>query len=132
MLSPNRWSICTLQVRNIALSPFLTSDISSFRVKLLATLTDNKNRVQIPGFCKSHKSSQLPLANTSYVWTDESVRPESEEETSNYELLSKITHKAPAILESRWREPSLTIHTVEVSGPKSESSNSIRHSLVVW
>lgn len=50
---------------------------------------------------------------------DESVRPESEEETKNYELLSKITHKASAILESRWREPSLTIHTVEVSGPKS-------------
>ncbi|TFK20012.1 glutathione degradosome [Coprinopsis marcescibilis] len=68
-------------------------------VKLLATLTDNKNLVQIPGFY-------------------DSVRPENEDEKENFKLLSQITHKPAASLESRWREPSLTIHTVEVSGPK--------------
>ncbi|EFI27177.1 hypothetical protein CC1G_15002 [Coprinopsis cinerea okayama7 len=68
-------------------------------VKLLSTLTNDKNRVQIPGFY-------------------DSVRPESEDEKRNFELLSKITHKSSTTLESRWREPSLTIHTIEVSGPK--------------
>lgn len=68
-------------------------------VKLLATLTDNHRQVQIPGFY-------------------DRVRPETEEEKQLYKLLSDVTQKQASSFVARWREPSLTVHTIEISGPK--------------
>ncbi|KAK0476079.1 hypothetical protein IW261DRAFT_1491846 [Armillaria novae-zelandiae] len=71
-------------------------------IKLLATLSDRQKGVQIPGFY-------------------DHVRPSSEEEKSNYKRLAEITNKPASSLSSRWREPSLTIHTIEVSGPQNST-----------
>ncbi|EPQ54686.1 glutathione degradosome [Gloeophyllum trabeum ATCC 11539] len=68
-------------------------------VKLLATLMDDQRRVLIDGFYKD-------------------VRPMTEDEQQLYRLLSVVTQRPASSLSSRWREPSLTIHGVEVSGPK--------------
>ncbi|KIM43328.1 hypothetical protein M413DRAFT_69177 [Hebeloma cylindrosporum] len=68
-------------------------------VKLLATLLDGKRVVQIPHFY-------------------DRVRPETSEEKELYKLLSEVTQRPATLLSSRWREPSLTIHSVEISGPK--------------
>ncbi|PPQ77469.1 hypothetical protein CVT25_011339 [Psilocybe cyanescens] len=68
-------------------------------VRLLATLTDNNQVVQIPAFY-------------------DKVRPQTAEEKELYKLLSAVTNRPAALLSSRWREPSFTIHNVEISGPK--------------
>ncbi|KZT64245.1 Zn-dependent exopeptidase [Daedalea quercina L-15889] len=71
-------------------------------LKLLGTLTDGKNRVAIPKFY-------------------DSVRPCSDDERQLYDVLSNITRTPAASLASRWREPSLTVHNVEVSGPRNST-----------
>ncbi|KAJ3514190.1 hypothetical protein NLJ89_g2516 [Agrocybe chaxingu] len=68
-------------------------------VKLLATLIDNNRVVQIPGFY-------------------EQVREQTEEEEELYKLLSDVTQRPASLLSSRWREPSLTVHNIGISGPK--------------
>ncbi|RDB17979.1 putative di- and tripeptidase DUG2 [Hypsizygus marmoreus] len=68
-------------------------------VQLLATLTDGNRKVRIPGFY-------------------DHVRPQTPEEDELYALLSNITQRPASSLSSRWREPSLTLHTIEISGPK--------------
>lgn len=68
-------------------------------VKLLASLTNEDNKVTIPEFYAS-------------------VREQTDAEKELYRLLSDVTKKPAASLAARWREPSLTIHTIEISGPK--------------
>lgn len=53
---------------------------------------------------------------------DDAVRPSTDEEKELYQQLSSITKRSASSLCSRWREPSLTIHNIEVSGPRSEKS----------
>ncbi|KAF5391884.1 hypothetical protein D9757_001619 [Collybiopsis confluens] len=48
---------------------------------------------------------------------DDHVRPQTEVEKELYLRLSDIVKKPPAYLSSRYREPALTIHNIEVSGP---------------
>ncbi|KAG6372816.1 hypothetical protein JVT61DRAFT_7223 [Boletus reticuloceps] len=67
-------------------------------IRLLATLTDSQRKVSIPDFY-------------------DRVRPQTEDEKQLYELLSSVTHSPASVLSSRWREPSLTVHNVSVSGP---------------
>jgi len=45
------------------------------------------------------------------------VRPLDEEEAGLFHLLESVTQLSAASLKSRWREPSLTIHSVHGSGP---------------
>ncbi|KAI0350342.1 Zn-dependent exopeptidase [Trametes cingulata] len=71
-------------------------------VKLLGTLTDEKNRIAIPNFY-------------------DSVRPITEEERQLYKVLSSVTQTPASLLAARWREPSLTVHNVEVSGPRNST-----------
>jgi len=71
-------------------------------LKLLGTLIDGQNCVTVPGFY-------------------ESVRPITEDERQSYTVLSGITQTPAASLASRWREPSLTVHNVEVSGPRNST-----------
>lgn len=52
--------------------------------------------------------------------TDERVRKQTDEERQLYELLSKVTGSPGSLLSSRWREPSLTVHKLVVSGPGSK------------
>ncbi|KAF9534498.1 Zn-dependent exopeptidase [Crepidotus variabilis] len=68
-------------------------------VKLLATLTEGDRTVRIPGFY-------------------DAVRPQTDKEKESYKLLSEVTQRPASLLSSRWREPSLTVHNVEISGPK--------------
>jgi hypothetical protein len=53
------------------------------------------------------------------ISADDDVCPESEYEKQLYERLSHQTQLPALQLSSRWREPSLTVHEIEVSGPKS-------------
>ncbi|KAF9013391.1 hypothetical protein BDQ17DRAFT_1386947 [Cyathus striatus] len=76
-----------------------TTEPMSDMIKILSTLTGGQRRVQIPAFY-------------------DHVRPQTEEEKELYKLLSEVTHTPASSLASRWREPSLTIHSLEVSGPK--------------
>ncbi|KAI9064650.1 Zn-dependent exopeptidase [Trametes sanguinea] len=71
-------------------------------VKLLGTLTDSTNRIAIPNFY-------------------DRVRPVTEEERQLYKVLSSVTQTPASLLAARWREPSLTIHNVEVSGPRNST-----------
>ncbi|KAH9480318.1 putative di- and tripeptidase DUG2 [Psilocybe cubensis] len=53
-----------------------------------------------------------------YLFSDDKVRPQTTEEKDLYKLLSAVTNRPASLLSSRWREPSFTIHNVEISGPK--------------
>ncbi|THU93407.1 glutathione degradosome [Dendrothele bispora CBS 962.96] len=68
-------------------------------VTTLATLTNSQQVVQIPKFY-------------------DHVRPQTEQERELYQRLSSVTQKSASSLSSRWCQPSLTVHNVEISGPK--------------
>ena len=57
------------------------------------------------------------LINPTPRSTDDKVRPLDEEETALFRLLEAVTQLSATSLKSRWREPSLTIHSVRGSGP---------------
>ncbi|GJJ15699.1 hypothetical protein Clacol_009977 [Clathrus columnatus] len=67
-------------------------------VKILAELVSKDRKVLIPGFY-------------------DHVRSRTSAEDDLFALLSTITHKPAESLSSRWREPTLSIHSVETSGP---------------
>ncbi|KAI0770447.1 Zn-dependent exopeptidase [Fomes fomentarius] len=71
-------------------------------LKLLGTLTTDQNKVTIPHFY-------------------DSVRPLSDDEKQSYKVLSSVTQTPASLLAARWREPSLTVHNVEVSGPRNST-----------
>jgi hypothetical protein len=48
---------------------------------------------------------------------DDKVRTQDGEEAALFRLLEAVTQRSAASLISRWREPSLTIHSVRGSGP---------------
>jgi len=49
----------------------------------------------------------------------DAVRPLNQEEKDLYDKLGKVSGRSAGSLIARWREPSLTVHSIEVSGPKS-------------
>ena len=55
---------------------------------------------------------------------DDRVRPQTAEEKELYKLLSDVTQKPASLLSSCWREPSITIHNIEISGPKGKKKKS--------
>jgi len=67
-------------------------------IQVLAGLMDRDRHVLIPGFY-------------------DKVRPIDDEESELFRLLETATQNSAESLKSRWREPSLTIHTVRGSGP---------------
>lgn len=70
----------------------------------------------------SQASVSFSLSNLrvfAHVLSDDAVLPQDDEERKLYKLLSEVTGNPPLSLSSRWREPSLTIHSVTVSGPGS-------------
>ncbi|KAA1473719.1 Zn-dependent exopeptidase [Dentipellis sp. KUC8613] len=71
-------------------------------VQLLATLTSSDRKVVIPGFY-------------------DRVRPQDEEERLLFTLLESVTQTPASLLAARWREPSLTIHYVQGSGPRNQT-----------
>jgi len=85
----------------------------------LATLTDGQGRIQISQFCK-HLPASFSNQMDRLRMPDDQVRPQTEEEEKLYKLLSEVTQKPASLLRSKWREPSLTIHNIEISGPRSE------------
>lgn len=89
------------------------------RVRLLATIIDSNRVVQIPGFCAL---SSLSVFQSNRFLTDDRVRPQTTEEKELYKLLSDVTQKPASLLSSRWREPSMTIHKIEISGPKGKTN----------
>lgn len=62
-----------------------------------------------------------------HEFADDAVLPQDDEERKLYKLLSEVTGNPPLSLSSRWREPSLTIHSVTVSGPGSAFSLYLRY-----
>ncbi|KAJ7622848.1 WD40-repeat-containing domain protein [Mycena polygramma] len=68
-------------------------------VQFLSTLTDAQHQVRIPGFY-------------------DRVRPQTDAEKELYKRLA-ITGRPATSLSSRWREPFLTVHSIEISGPQS-------------
>ncbi|CAE6432865.1 unnamed protein product [Rhizoctonia solani] len=66
-------------------------------VKVLATLASG-SKVLIPSFY-------------------DQVRPQPEEERVLYEKIAEVTKTTPTSIASRWSEPSLSIHSLNVSGP---------------
>ncbi|CUA72557.1 putative di-and tripeptidase DUG2 [Rhizoctonia solani] len=66
-------------------------------VKILATLASGSN-VLIPSFY-------------------DKVRPQPEEERILYKKIAEVTRTTPASIASKWSEPSLSIHSLNVSGP---------------
>lgn len=97
---------------------FLQLTRSHFRIQLLSTLTDRNRRVLIPGFCK-HRSFSMST-ETHGPDLDDRVRPQDDEEKVLFTLLESVTQSPASSLAARWREPSLTIHNLEGSGPRSE------------
>lgn len=53
---------------------------------------------------------------------DDHVRKLSKYEEELYQQLAGIADQPASTLSSKWREPSLTVHNVEISGPKSRFS----------
>ncbi|THH19346.1 hypothetical protein EW146_g1817 [Bondarzewia mesenterica] len=68
-------------------------------VQLLSKLMGKDRKVLIPGFY-------------------DCVRPQDEEEKQLFKVLESVTQSPASSLAARWREPSLTIHNVEGSGPR--------------
>ncbi|KIJ54859.1 hypothetical protein M422DRAFT_64082 [Sphaerobolus stellatus SS14] len=66
-------------------------------VRILSALSEG-SKVLIPGFY-------------------DKVRPQTDSEKALYTLLSNVTHKPAETLSSKWREPTLSLHSVESSGP---------------
>ena len=89
---------------------------TQIRVRLLATIIDNNRVVQIPGFC-AFLTFQSSFQSNRFL-IDDHVRPQTAEEKELYKLLSDVTRTPASLLSSRWREPSVTIHNIEISGPK--------------
>ncbi|CAL1713399.1 unnamed protein product [Somion occarium] len=71
-------------------------------MKLLGTLVDDQQKVTIPSFY-------------------DDVRPLTAEERQLFKVLSGVTQTPASSLSAKWREPSLTIHEIEVSGPKNST-----------
>lgn len=79
-------------------------------------------KLQFQAFVR-HSTSTMASLPTQTVISDDSVRPQTEDEKQLYELLSLVTRSPASVLSSRWREPSLTVHNISVSGPGSKSSD---------
>ncbi|KZS99837.1 uncharacterized protein LAESUDRAFT_732836 [Laetiporus sulphureus 93-53] len=71
-------------------------------LKPLGTLIDRQNRITIPKFYKS-------------------VHPIMREEEHLYLVLAGIMHMPASSIAARWHELSLTVHNVEVSGPRNST-----------
>ncbi|KAG1879215.1 glutathione degradosome [Suillus subluteus] len=71
-------------------------------IRLLATLMCGEGKVAIPDFYNC-------------------VRHQTEAEKQLYDVLSNVTQKPASVLSSRWSEPSLTVHNIDVSGPRNST-----------
>lgn len=71
-------------------------------IRLLATLMCDEGKVAIPDFYNC-------------------VRHQTEAEKHLYDVLSNVTQKPASVLSSRWSEPSLTVHNIDVSGPRNST-----------
>jgi hypothetical protein len=74
--------------------------------------------------CSSQVSVRIPNLSHPQIATkhfmhpaDDKVRTQDGEEAALFRLLEAVTQRSAASLISRWREPSLTIHSVRGSGP---------------
>jgi len=56
--------------------------------------------------------------------SDDQVRPQDDEEATLFRLLESATQQSATSLSARWREPSLTIHSMSGSGPTSLAAHS--------
>lgn len=85
-----------------------------------------EGKVAIPGFCSfTSNARRFPFAKADATSADNRVRSQTEAEKHLYDILSKVTQKPGSVLSSRWSEPSLTVHNVDVSGPGSKWAHSI-------
>lgn len=70
----------------------------------------------------SYRESTLLIScdETLMLDVDDLVRPETDMERTTYADIAKITGTNAKSISARWREPSLTIHNITVSGSSSE------------
>ncbi|KAG1834186.1 hypothetical protein EV424DRAFT_1363232 [Suillus variegatus] len=71
-------------------------------IRLLGTLMDGERKVAIPNFYNP-------------------VRHQTEAEKQLNDVLSNVTQTPGSVLSSRWSEPSLTVHDIDVSGPRNST-----------
>ena len=109
------WYVCWLAFK----TPIII--YTKIRVRLLATMIDSNRSVKIPGFCMF--TSLSSFGSNWWFSIDDRVRPQTAEEKELYKLLSDVTQKPASLLSSRWREPSMTIHNIAISGPKGKTSH---------
>src|SRR5258708_11743703 len=86
------------------------------RIKLLGTLTDANGRISLPSFCTFIFTLPCIDASITPVSKDDHVTLQTQEEEESYVQLAKLTGIPPACISSKWREPSLTIHSITASG----------------
>ena len=85
-------------------------------VRLLSGLSQGQH-VLIPGFCGLYFAY---LHHELKCSLDDSVQPKTDKELELYKLLSTVTGQPSSAFSAKWREPSLSIHSLEVSGPGSK------------
>lgn len=110
------WWTCTL-LPNTACLPLLTSATSQDQTscRLERSRLENRHTLVLWVPIIYHFSRLGPNDQQS----DDAVRPETTGETSTYANIAKLTGTQPSKISSRWREPSLTVHNVMVSGSNS-------------
>ena len=85
-------------------------------VKLLACLSEGQH-VLIPGFCKFINEGLENMTDRLFV--DDAVQKKTDKERELYKLLSSLTGQPAETFSQKWIEPSLSLHSLEVSGPGS-------------
>lgn len=72
-------------------------------------------------FVRHIHCASILVGQADVTFIDNPVRHQTEAEKQLNDVLSNVTQTPGSVLSSRWSEPSLTVHDIDVSGPRSKS-----------